>query len=82
MIKTDRTRMGEPEVPGPLVGPGEIIDMLGVSRSRFRQIILQPYFPRPFQILQAGAIWLRSDVEAYIRDYRRPKPPADEDEQG
>jgi len=75
-------RMAEPEVPGPLAGPGEIIDMLGVSRSRFRQIILQPYFPRPFQILQAGAIWLRSDVEAYIRDYRRPRPPADEEEQG
>lgn len=75
-------RMGEPEVPGPLVGPGEIMDMLGVSRSRFRQIIMQPYFPRPFQTLQAGSVWLRSQVEAYIRDYRRPKPPADEDTPG
>ncbi|WFE38775.1 hypothetical protein [Micromonospora sp. WMMD998] len=71
--------MGKPEVPGPLVGPGEIMDMLGVGRSRFRQIILQPYFPRPFQTLQAGSVWLRSDVEAYIRDYRRPKP-TDEDD--
>ncbi|MFF3867315.1 helix-turn-helix transcriptional regulator [Micromonospora sp. NPDC001898] len=74
--------MGEPEVPGPLVGPGEIMDMLGVSRSRFRQIIMQPHFPRPFQTLQAGSVWLRSQVEAYIRDYRRPRPPADEDAPG
>ncbi|MFI9640809.1 helix-turn-helix transcriptional regulator [Micromonospora sp. NPDC051925] len=74
--------MGEEEVPGPLVGAAEIQQMLGVSRSRFRQIILLPKFPAPFQKLIGGAVWLRSDVEAYIRDHRRPKPPADEDEQG
>lgn len=74
--------MGEPEVPGPLVGPAEMLTMLGVGRSRLRQITAHPKFPRPFQKLQGGSVWLRSDVEAYIRDYRRPKPPADEDEQG
>ncbi|MEH0935236.1 helix-turn-helix transcriptional regulator [Micromonospora psammae] len=68
------------EVPGPLVGPAEIMDMLGVSRSRFRQIAMQPHFPRPFQTLQAGSVWLRSEVEAYIRDHRRPRPPADDEE--
>lgn len=56
--------------------------MLGVGRSRLRQITAHPKFPRPFQTLQGGSVWLRSEVEAYIRDYRRPKPPADEDEQG
>ncbi|OZV76265.1 hypothetical protein CA850_27705 [Micromonospora echinospora] len=73
--------MGE-EVPGPLVGPGEILAMLGVGRSRFRQIIVHPNFPRPFQTLMAGSVWLRSDVEAYIAKYRQPRPPADEDELG
>ncbi|WP_320068228.1 hypothetical protein [Micromonospora sp. RTGN7] len=73
--------MGEPEVPGPLVGPGEIMTLLGVGRSRFRQITVQPHFPRPFQTLQAGSVWLRSAVEAYIRDYRQPRP-ADEEDQG
>lgn len=72
--------MGEEEVPGPLVGAAEIQQMMGVSRSRFRQIILLPRFPAPFQKLIGGSVWLRSDVEAYIRDYRRPKPPPDEDD--
>ncbi|MFI7436629.1 helix-turn-helix transcriptional regulator [Micromonospora haikouensis] len=73
--------MGAPEVPGPLVGPAEIMNMLGVGRSRLRQIVMHPKFPRPFQTLSAGSVWLRSDVEAYIRAYRQPRPPADEDEQ-
>lgn len=70
------------EVPGPLVGPAEIQELLGVGRSRFRQIVMHPAFPRPFQTLQAGSVWLRSEVEAYIRDHRRPRPPEDEDAQG
>ncbi|WP_329011461.1 hypothetical protein OG271_00085 [Micromonospora rifamycinica] len=69
------------EVPGPLVAAGEILNMLNVSRSRFRAIALHPNFPRPFQTLSVGSVWLRSDVEAYIREHRRPKPPADDDEQ-
>ncbi|WP_405111975.1 hypothetical protein OG559_02675 [Micromonospora sp. NBC_01405] len=72
--------MGEPEVPGPLVGPAEMMAMLGVGRSRLRQIIAQPKFPPPFQTLQGGSVWLRSAVEAYIRDYRQPRPSADEEE--
>ncbi|MET8250547.1 hypothetical protein [Micromonospora sp. NPDC005197] len=67
------------EVPGPLVGAAEIQAMLGVSRSRFRQIVLLPRFPAPFQTLIGGSVWLRSDVEKYIRDHRKPRP-ADEDE--
>lgn len=70
------------EVPGPLVAAGEILKMLNVSRSRFRAIALHPNFPSPFQTLSVGSVWLRSDVEAYIREHRRPKPSADEDEQG
>ncbi|MFG2055114.1 helix-turn-helix transcriptional regulator [Micromonospora sp. NPDC048930] len=68
------------EVPGPLVGPAEIMDMLRVSRSRFRQIVMHPNFPRPFQTLQAGSVWLRSDVERYIAEYRRPRHAVDDEE--
>ncbi len=67
------------EVPGPLVGAAEIQAMLGVSRSRFRQIVLMPHFPAPFQTLIGGSVWLRSDVEKYIREYRQPRA-ADDDE--
>ncbi len=69
------------EVPGPLVAAGEILKMLRVSRSRFRAIAMHPNFPKPFQTLSVGSVWLRSDVEAYIAKYRRPKPTADEDEE-
>ncbi|WP_406105408.1 helix-turn-helix transcriptional regulator [Micromonospora globbae] len=66
--------------PGPLVAAGEILQMLGVSRSRFRQIQQHPNFPRPYQTLSVGSIWLRAEVEEYIRRYRRPQPPADDEE--
>ncbi|MFY1673223.1 helix-turn-helix transcriptional regulator [Plantactinospora sp. WMMB334] len=63
-----------PEVPGPLVGPAEIQAMLGVGRSRMRQIVNQRNFPEPFQTLIGGSVWLRKDVEAWITKHRRPRP--------
>lgn len=74
--------MGKPEVPGPLVGPAEIQALLGVSRSRFRQIVMHPAFPRPFQTLQAGSVWLRSEVERYIAEHRQPRPPVEDEPEG
>ncbi|MEU7587485.1 hypothetical protein AB0A95_14425 [Micromonospora sp. NPDC049230] len=71
--------MGEDRGPGELVAAGEILTMLGVGRSRFRQIQQHPAFPRPYAKLSVGAIWLKADVERYIREHRRPRP-ADEDE--
>ncbi|MGW3620097.1 helix-turn-helix transcriptional regulator [Micromonospora arida] len=65
--------------PGELVAAGEILAMLGVGRSRFRQIREHPAFPEPYQTLSVGSIWLKADVEKYIREHRRPRP-ADEDE--
>lgn len=53
--------------------------MLGVGRSRFRQIREHPAFPEPYQTLSVGSIWLKADVEKYIREHRRPRL-ADEDE--
>ncbi|MBQ1017746.1 hypothetical protein KBX71_07665 [Micromonospora sp. D93] len=65
--------------PGELVAAGEILQMLGVGRSRFRMIQLSPKFPRPYQVLSVGQIWLRRDVEEYIRLHRTP-PPAEDGE--
>ncbi|GAA3767628.1 hypothetical protein GCM10022225_62570 [Plantactinospora mayteni] len=75
--------MGQDPPPGPLVGPAEILQMLGVGRSRLRQITADRRFPAPFQTLIAGSVWLRSDVEEYIRKYRpqQLKDRDDEDEQ-
>ncbi|GGM10517.1 MULTISPECIES: helix-turn-helix transcriptional regulator [Micromonospora] len=68
--------------PGELMGPWEICQRLGVSRSRFQQIALRPSFPRPYQELKATKVWLAVEVEAWIAEHRQPRPPADEDDQG
>ena len=66
--------------PGELVAAGEILKMLGVGRSRFREIRRHPAFPAPYLELSVGAVWLKRDVERYIREHRPPRP-ADDDEQ-
>ena len=76
------TFLGVAEVPGPLVGPHELQELLGVGRSRMRQIIRYPTFPAPFQRLHGTTVWLRSDVEHWIRENRPPRPGQDEDEPG
>ncbi|GAB3797863.1 helix-turn-helix transcriptional regulator [Micromonospora zhanjiangensis] len=68
------------EGPGELVGPGELLALLGVGRSRLRQIVAHPNFPKPYARLTGMNVWLRADVERYIAEYRRPRPPADDDE--
>ncbi|WP_422737207.1 helix-turn-helix transcriptional regulator [Micromonospora sp. WMMD729] len=72
--------MTEQTGPGELVAAGEILKMLGVSRSRFREIQRHPAFPRPYAVLTVGSIWLKADVERYIAEHRRPRL-ADGDEE-
>ena len=71
--------MAEDRGPGELVAAGEILQMLKVGRSRFRQIQQSPHFPRPYAVLTVGSIWLKADVERYIREHRRPRPADDDD---
>jgi prophage regulatory protein len=65
------------------MGTQEIQNLLKVSRTRARQITRERTFPEPYQRLAAGSIWLRSDVERWVKKHRRPRPVAtDEDEPG
>ncbi|MEV4631369.1 hypothetical protein AB0J90_34375 [Micromonospora sp. NPDC049523] len=64
--------------PGPLMGPFEIAERLGVSRQRFQQLVRYPTFPAPYQELRGMKVWLASEIEAWIAEYR-PTPPADEE---
>lgn len=57
-------------VPRHLYGAGEITARLGVSRQRARQIIDRPDFPKPYDRLGMGSVWLKADVEAWIREHR------------
>lgn len=55
-----------------LVALGDVADMLGgVSTTRATQITNRPTFPAPIGIVSGRRrVWLRSDVEAWIREYR------------
>src|SRR5215218_9059546 len=61
-----------------LVGVREIAEMLGVSRQRADQLSREyEDFPAPEVALYAGRVWLRSDVELWMRRHpdRRPGRP-------
>lgn len=65
------------------MGPWEIQQALGVSRSRFREIIRHPAFPEPLDsTLKRGAVWYESEVMAWALEYRQTRPPLAEDPEG
>ena len=59
-----------------LVGMHQIKDMLGVSRSYTAQIVNRKGFPDPVGQLGKAQIWLKEDVEAWIK--KRDKKRAEE----
>lgn len=48
-----------------LVGMGELIKLMGVSRSRVAQISVRPDFPTPAASLIMGSIWNLDDIKAW-----------------
>ncbi|WP_232344003.1 helix-turn-helix transcriptional regulator [Actinoplanes awajinensis] len=46
-----------------LVGVFEIRLILGLSRQRIHQLADRPDFPKPFQELAMGRVWLEEDIE-------------------
>ena len=60
------------------MGPHEIAELLGVSRQRFQQLTRYPTFPKPYQVLRAAKIWLRADIEAWIKQHRAPRADAED----
>ncbi|MGI8665203.1 MAG: helix-turn-helix transcriptional regulator [Jatrophihabitans sp.] len=64
-----------------LVGTGELVRMLGLSRSRVGHLIAQPGFPRPYDELIMGKVWRIKDVENWAIDHGRALNPLDAAEQ-
>ncbi len=48
-----------------LVGMGELIKLMGVSRSRVSQMSIRPDFPRPLASLIMGSVWDLDDIVAW-----------------
>lgn len=48
-----------------LAGVGEVMAILGVSRTRARKLMERSSFPEPVDVLATGRVWLRADIEAF-----------------
>jgi predicted DNA-binding transcriptional regulator AlpA len=50
-----------------LMRSADIAGFLGVSRQRVQQLKSSPHFPKPAAQIGRGAVWRRSDIEAWAR---------------
>lgn len=63
--------MGMPAIDIRLMGRHEIrLRLGGISRQRTYQITSRRTFPEPLATLGQGKVWLRDDVEKWIRANR------------
>lgn len=63
-----------------LVGTGELLRMLGLSRTRVGHLVAQPDFPKPYDELIMGKVWRIKDVEKWAADHGRVLHPPDASE--
>ena len=49
----------------PVLAFGEVIEVLGLSKTRIRQLIAAGQFPAPIATLGVGKIWSTPDVVAW-----------------
>ena len=58
------------QAPIALVGVGEIVDLLlTISEQRVTELTNRKDFPKPTDVLAAGDIWFREDVETWISQH-------------
>lgn len=65
--------------PDALLGATDVARLLGISRQRVYQLTEQSHFPKRVAELARGAVWRRSDVEAWLttRPHWQGRPPKD-----
>lgn len=65
--------------PDKLMGAAEVCARLGIGRTRLRELQRRPHFPQPIKRLVGGQIWDGAAVEAWIAEYRKPRPEDDDE---
>ena len=69
-----------------MLGPSELMQLLGVSRQRVTQLAAHRDFPRPRYVLAMGSIWALDDIQAWadrrgrtlkLEDLTLPPQPGD-----
>jgi prophage regulatory protein len=58
-----------------LVGPAELLELLGVGRTRLVQLTQRSDFPEPVAELVMGKIWELSSVRAWAEQHGRELHP-------
>jgi len=58
------------EVVPQVVGVAEAAEIMGWDKRRVVTYLDRGQFPEPLTSLASGRIWLREDVERYLRDWR------------
>ncbi len=48
-----------------MLGPAELVKLLGVSRQRVSQMAARPDFPRPRFALIMGSVWALEDIKVW-----------------
>jgi predicted DNA-binding transcriptional regulator AlpA len=49
----------------------EVIELVGLSRSTIRRLIIQNKFPKPAQLSERKHVWLKSEVLKWFRTRAR-----------
>ena len=50
---------------------GELLKLLGVSRTRVQQLVARPEFPNPVAVLMMGSVWDLERVQEWARSAGR-----------
>lgn len=51
-------------------GHAELGERLRISRQRLAEITARPDFPEPIDHLRSGRVWLKADIERWIKKHR------------
>jgi predicted DNA-binding transcriptional regulator AlpA len=62
------------------MGPYEIQQLLGITRSTFRDTVQHPEFPELLDAtIRRGAVWYEAEIMEWVREYRPNRYPLAED---
>ena len=60
--------------PDQLAGVSEIAELLGVPKRTAARYVDREDFPKPFDTLATGRVWLRVDVDTWAKSYLPLRP--------
>jgi predicted DNA-binding transcriptional regulator AlpA len=53
-----------------ILGTSEVAEVLGVSKQRIHALRKMVQFPEPFKVLASTPLWNRSEIVAFLAEWR------------